>query len=439
MKYPLSYAVSGMTLALGLSLGGAAWAGSVYTYPTPDPVISVNGVASSFGPAVGGDDTISGDPSTNTVTVGSGSVAGYVVGGVDLDDATAVNGNRVFISGGAVGNAIFGGWALGAATNNNVTISGGDASGSAFFSGFATYGVGAVGGMGATATGNGVTIDGGTVDSGVVVGGMGNSSATGNTVTVNGGTINGIGLVGGFTIDNTNSAAATGNQITITGGTVSGGIVGGRVYAPCSFFGTDTFVSSNNTVTISGTPDLSNSSLIGGAVIFLSTIPTPCSIPVGATTIANNTLNLDTTGLTVAGVSAFNNINFHLPATLDSTPVLATAGVVDISAAAITVDASAATLTDGATYTLLSAGAGLLSTPVGGFTPVTGTLKDATSTTYNYTLSVSGDTLLLKIGGPLATTPATAVPATSPATLALLALLLSGVAVWFGRRNAARA
>jgi len=421
-------AASACTLALGLSLGGLAWADTA-TLP-PGPLIDINSVANSLGTGVDAATTKSNSLTGNTVTLTSGAVDGYVVGAINLEDTDAVSGNTV-------------------------TLSGGDAAGSETFSTHATYGLAVAGGYAdnAAASDNTVTISGGTVDSGLVVGGMGGSSATGNTVTVSAGTISVSGVTGGFTINGSASAAATGNTVNITGGTIAGGINGGRVYAvlpsmSCSLPVGATYDASNNTVNISGTPDLSAASVIGGTVALLATTPIVCPSPPGGYpfTTNNNTLNLHSASVQVAGLAGFNTLNFYLPATLTaSQPMLtdtASSVVVDISSAAIHVatDATApATLHDGDAYTLISAPNGSLSSP---FTALTGTITDATGAAFPYTVDVdaSSTKLVLKIGTAPPVPPsasAAAVPATSPAALALLALLLAATG-WLARRGARR-
>ena len=428
MNRALPRAASACTLALGLSLGGLVWADTA-TLP-PGPLIDIDSTANSLGTAVDAATTKSNSLTSNSVTLTSGAVGGIAVGAINLEDTDAVTGNTVSIDGGTV-------------------------AGSVLFSPFATYGVGVAGGYGggtAAVSGNTVTISGGTVNPGLVVGGMGGSSATGNTVTVSNGDI-GIGIVGGFAIDGSASAAATGNTINITGGTVASGIVGGRVYAPlylCSLPAGASYNASNNTVTISGTPDLTAATLIGGAVVLVSSVPMPCLVPPGGYpfTLSNNTLNLHSAGISVQGVNSFDNLNFYLPATLStSTPVLTVTDSSMTIPANMKVDSStSATLTDGEIYTLINVPApNGLDDPSTGFpftasaTLATGTITDATGATHGYTVDVdaSGNNLVLKIGAPPSVPPSStaAVPATGPASLALLALLLAGTG-WLARRGA---
>jgi hypothetical protein len=386
MNRALPRAASACTLALGLSLGGLVWADTA-TLP-PGPLIDIDSTANSLGTAVDAATTKSNSLTGNSVTLTSGAVDGYAVGAINLEDTTAVTGNHVYINGGSVRLGVYGGW-----TN-----------------------------AGASVSNNTVAITAGAV-SGNVVGGFGSGP----------------------------SAALTGNSVTVSGGTVSAGVYGAAIPG-----GGGALAISNNTVTISGTPTFSSTNtILAGYQVICSGIG-PCFFGTPQD-IANNTLNLHSTGLTVANVFGFNNLNFYLPASLSTgTPVLTgaaslngdtiSAGVTTSSQAKITVQmdsTSPATLSDGATYTLISAPKGALYLP-SSFTPVTGTITDATSTVFPYTVDVdmtsspAVDTLLLKLGNGAPSVPPSstaAVPATGPASLALLALLLAGTG-WLARRGA---
>jgi len=396
-------AASACTLALGLSLSGLAWADTA-TLP-PGPLIDINGTANSLGTATDAATTKSNSLTGNTVTLTSGAVDGYVVGAINQEDGDAATGNHVNINGGTVGLNAYGGWAIGdSASNNTVSITAGSVTGDVF-------------------------------------GGYNYTVTSGNSVAISGGTVGGS-VYGGF------GTAITGNSVTISGGTISGSVYGAA--APnATAAGTPP---SNNTLTISGTPvfDPANTFLGGWGRIISCPPPGPCAImmPMDAT---NNNLNLHSAGLTVAGVLGINNLNFYLPASLSTgTPVLTVTGTADFSAptlsgptnAKITVQTdstSPATLHDGDTYTLIQAGTLNLPAP---FTPVTGTITDATHTAFSYTVDVdaTGNNLVLKIGTAPPVPPsasAAAVPATGPAALALLALLLAATG-WLTRRGARR-
>jgi len=379
-------AASACTLVFGLSLGGMAWADTA-TLP-PGPLIDINYTGNSLGTATDAATTKSNSLTGNTVTLTSGAVDGYVVGAINQEDDAAVTGNKVYINGGTVGRDVYGGWAASAVTavsNNTVSISDGSVSGN-------------------------------------VAGGFG-------YVTV------------------------TGNSVTISGGTVSKNVLGAALRSALGAPNPPSI--SNNTVTISGTPTFSPTTITGTTLAGYSVI---CGVGLCMAmlpeTFVNNTLKLYSTGLAVANVLNFNNLEFHLPASLSAgTPVLAVTdsaslsvntapgGVITTIETHISVDSTtAATLNEGDTYTLIQAGT--LNLPTG-FTPITGTIKDATGATFDYTVDVdaSGNNLVLKIGNSAPPVPpsasAAAVPATGPAALALLALLLAATG-WLTRRGARR-
>lgn len=238
--------------------------------------------------------------SGNTVTIDSGS-NGDVKGGYNSDDDNpgnaCVNDNSVTVSGGEVSGHVYGGYAstyldpnLPAAqdsihtdaNNNSVTVIGGIVSdnvyggyastyldqhiptGQAFIDNDASY--------------NKVTVSGGIVSDNVY-GGYAEAdvqdipknirnidfTANQNKVTVSGGTVSG-NVYGGYVVadmsddilanlDNINITADQ-NSVTVNGGTVSGNIYGG--------YAVDRHARvSDNTVTLSGTADVSEASLYG--------------------------------------------------------------------------------------------------------------------------------------------------------------------------------
>jgi hypothetical protein len=387
------------------------------------------------------------------------------MGGINLEDVAAVSGNQVFINRGAVGDAsggaVFGGRASSAA-NNQVTFSG-DSSvvGHPWFSIYATYGVHAVGGWGGTVTGNSVTIDSsGTFSGGVIVGGMGSSLVTGNTVTVKNGQIQGTtgtsfgyAIVGGFASWAV-PAVVTGNTVNISGGTVTGEVVAAKIYRLCNIAVGDHYEASGNTVNISGSPQLGAASLRGAydLIVSSSPFPVPCAVSPSdpQPVIANNVLNLYSPSVTAGNVMDFDKLNFFLPDGLVAgTPMLSVPNfsvpAPANSSISVSLDPSAMTLAlnDGDTYTLIhtTGGAGALSIPGALSKLRTGTITDTAGASFGYSMEVAGNDLVLKIGTPpvLQPTTAAAVPATGPATLALLALGVMGLGAWTRRRAQRRA
>jgi len=396
-------------MALGLSLGSLAWAATATMPPTVP--FQINSADGSLGTPVDGATTKSLSLTGNTVTLNSGTVAGYVVGAVNTEDYSgAITGNTVYINGGTVGLDVYGGWA---------TVYDPDAATSS----------------------NKVVISAGTV-SGNVFGGYSVNTGDSNSVTISGGTVSGT-VYGGF------GPSITGNSVTISGGTVSGSVYGAG--APNALTKAD-----NNTVTISGTPVFDPATTVLGGVGRLISCPPPGPCPFfSPSDTTNNNLNLHSAGLTVKDIVSFNALNFYLPASLSTgTPVLTvtdaaslTTGSASAETSTVTVQidpTSPATLSDGTTYTLISAPKGTLYVP-SPFTPVSGTITDATSTAFPYTVDVdttsaTADTLVLKVGTgtPLQrTTTTTPVPANGPASLALLALLLAATG-WLARRGVKR-
>jgi len=256
----------------------------------------------------------------NSVTIKTGEVGNDIIGGsarsegnANTATATATN-NNVTISSGKVDGFVYGGTAFSnnrsaTATNNTVTFNSGTVNGR-------VYGGDANGENGAIARDNTVTINGGTVDGtgavgwdyGDVLGGCatsttGSATARNNTIIINSGTVKG-GVTGGFAYNGTSgTATASHNRVIINGGIVKNvNIYGG--YAGWSPGGAGfTTNATNNTVTISGKPDLTGSDLYGGYVTGTGDAFT------------GNTLNVwNYTGTPVASLQNFEFYNFVLPA-----------------------------------------------------------------------------------------------------------------------------
>lgn len=266
--------------------------------------------------------------SNNSVTLSSGTV--NHIEGAESPAADATD-NSVVITGGKVMGNIRGAWSsTGDVSGNSVTISGGNVSSEPYSNisgGMSTEGIssgnsvlitgGIVGGHivggqggGVSADNNLVAITGGVINSAVVFGGTNTmaGSANGNTVIISGGTGTGISLLSGGKSD---SGEASGNTIIISGGTFGSGTIYGGV-------STDNYKSGNfgetinNTITISGAPDLSGMKLYGG----LSGDDKDM--------FTGNTLNVNGFRGDVAGIQNFQNYNLYLPSSLRNGDILLT-------------------------------------------------------------------------------------------------------------------
>ena len=187
---------------------------------------------------------------TGHVKMTGGTVGDNVYGGW-ADNAGDVKNSTVTISGGTVGTvdrsrSVYGGYSdKGAATDNTVTITDGTVKGSVYggytpsnsgevsdntvtITGDSTVKDSVYGGYsegGGEVSGNTVTITGGTVSDtfgNAVYGGSSYGDATGNRVTITGGRVGWL-VYGGWS----GWASATGNTVTITGGEVTGDVHGG--------------------------------------------------------------------------------------------------------------------------------------------------------------------------------------------------------------------
>lgn len=214
--------------------------------------LPVAAVAASGGHA-SGSDYIGGANSTaltgNNVTVGAGDTYRNVSGG--SNGIGDVSNNTVTMSGGTVGNDVFGGQGSGIVTGNRVTLSAGVITNSVY------------GGYGS------------------------NDKVSDNHVVISGGEVNMAGssncnITGGY-----GEGEVSGNSMTISGGKVNGNIYGG--------YGVD---ANNNSVTIAGSPTFGNEAFLFGGMGTVST---------------GNTLNIQTWGVKVTGVSHFQHYNFYLP------------------------------------------------------------------------------------------------------------------------------
>ena len=372
MKRLFTPAALSAALALSFAPATGAWAANITITNPPTAVVGHNVCGNSDDAAQGDCAQINGDAG-NTVTIGSGVTLGNhgVYGRLDTSGTVATT-----------------------ATGNTLHFSGTVAPGYSINGGYAYS----------------------TADSL-------NATANGNTVLMAGG---GAGyLQGGFAeCQDHCTAEASNNTVTITGGTVSSnsGIYGGRAYLPIG--SSSVGIASNNTVEIKGsanintTSDLAGGGLYGGAS--------------GSST--GNTLELYIKGVTVRHLYSFQNLNFHVPATLAAGQTMLAASYLaelGASAPALGVGVEAGSpLKVGDEIVLIDAGAGSL----------TGTLPTTvTSLTPGYTFDVVSATNQLRVKvltAPVKTTSsAAAVPTLGETALALLALLLAGGAMAAMRRR----
>ncbi|MDR2013183.1 MAG: hypothetical protein LBQ20_09145 [Rhodanobacter sp.] len=419
-KQSLSCALGGAAIALGLSLAGSAWAGSV-TYPGPGVTLQdlssyPEGYTDSLAPA-GSASGKSSSLSGNTVTLLRGdAVPGDVYGAINLNDTAAISGNKVYING-DVGRWVNGGYlyygdtpaADVSVSGNSVALDAGRVN--AWVSGGIVVNADT---GGATSTGNSVILTGAKVDLCVEGGnahsGSGAATVLNNTVTIMAGTVSGI-VWGGLAETNIGTAVASNNAVAISGGTLNGAVVGASAVGGAA-------TASNNTVTISGTPVFGATTQLYGGKAFggIST---------------GNTLKFHSTGLTVGHLGDFQNLNFYLPTTL--TPgdtLLAVTDTADITNATVHVSldgTSGPTLHVGDTFTFIRA----KTLNAAGITPLTGMIGG-----FTYTLKANSNQLVLRIDNPLPPAPTMGALAIGEgAVLALGTLFLAGLVLVAPRRG----
>lgn len=309
------------------------------------------------------------------------------------------SGNTVNIIGGFVDNGIYGGYHNGTTTsadiessNNTVMIGGG----------FGGYGLLDIYGgyarsenpFSMTASHNTVTINGGIADDvfggrALVDGTTGSAIATasGNTVNINNGTISRV--CGGYASSDYLSGThmASGNTINISGGTISH-IYGGAVDAQ---YGASQ--ATNNVVTISGSPNLSTSSLYGGILLFGTS----------GDVFTGNTLNVKTTGLTVGNIHNFQYLNFYVPSTSSAgDTMLSVLGIADLtdslgrsSIVNVGINGGSSLLQTGDTITLIDAGALVTNSNLNA--RASGTGMQGVTLLYNFDITTENNKLLATV------------------------------------------
>ena len=343
---------------------------------------------------------------TDSVIGNLGGTGAWTGGWIGPGNLANSSGNAVNVTGGTVNNDIYGGYHRtdngdpATANNNRVNI-GASFSGNAFLDVYGGYAEvdndnGLAAGKTAVATGNTVNIAGGMffdVYGGAAFSYDEASNASNNTVNFTGGTAQNIRGGLAFTGSNTSStgaSAATGNRVFVSGGTVTSSIIGGL-----SYYAAGTGHATGNTVTISGNPDLTTASLLGGQVY-----PWATPIPANEDDFTGNTLNLKTSGLTIVNLRNFQYINFAVPAGHNpGTPVLHATGVAllgedggSLRSATVTVNSTGASLPAGTRVTLIQADT-LLSR--NNFTQTTATGKHGVTLYNTWTLATpSADQLI---------------------------------------------
>ncbi len=280
------------------AFGGCSLKGDV----NANEVVFSDGITAdaAIGKLCGGQ-TQDGDLNDNSVTITGGRIVGDVYGG-DADADGSATGNRVEIRGGTLSGFVNGGGVsgVGIARKNSVRISGG------------TIGMGVAGGFAHFASGsssqsvksenetpgektssvleNAVSVSGNAEIGGNVSGGFildSDGSANRNSLEISGGTIRGT-VYGGRAY----GGAADGNAIVISGGTIKSrenAVYAGFVYKP------ESGRAEGNTITLSGSPDLTTITLYGNNLSSWKT--------------DGNTLNVKGFRGTVAGLSRFQEIN----------------------------------------------------------------------------------------------------------------------------------
>lgn len=180
---------------------------------------------------------------------------------------------------------------------------------------------------------------------------------------------------------------ASDNTINISGGTI-GDIYGGAIAAQ---YGTGQAI--NNVVTISGSPNLSTSSLYGGGVFS------------GASNdvFTGNTLNVKTAGLTVGNISNFQYLNFYVPSTSSAgDTMLSVTGTADLTGSSgrssivnVGIDGGSSLLQTGDTITLIDAGTLVTNSNLNA--RASGTGMQGVTLLYNFDITTENNKLLATV------------------------------------------
>jgi hypothetical protein len=263
-------------------------------------VVKINN--GTIGRDVYGGYSIQGYAFNNTIEIGGGVVARDIYAGYSNVNSL---GNEIKMYAGDIGFDVHGGYSLyGSASNNNVDVYGGSI-GKDAYAGYCAL----------NASSNKIKVYNGTVLNNVYGGYSTNGSATNNIVEIRYSNIARDVCAGHAAVD------ASGNKVTIYSGSVSGvhgghsvngsangntveifgGDIAGHVYGGSSLNGPAT----SNTVSIDGATIFSDASIIYGGYSNSAT----------ADVFTNNSLNLKTTGISVADLRNFEYYNFYGPRT----------------------------------------------------------------------------------------------------------------------------
>ncbi|WP_370677193.1 autotransporter domain-containing protein [Pleomorphomonas sp. PLEO] len=302
-------------------------------------------------------DAVAGDVTVNS-NYGQDDVYGNSVAGhpETVDTSASASGNNLILESGASASSAYGAKAGGAANHNSVVMNGGnggDIYGGRSGSGGATDNsvtvnggtahtvVGGFAGSGSAIERNSVVINGGTVSDDVYGAWSITTESLNNTVEISGGQVGTV--VGGYA----QYSSAKFNSVTISGGTLTGAYIAGGQSVNGS--------ATDNTVTISGSPVITNNNLklYGGYCV-------------GACgdMFAGNRLELKTAGLSVAGLSNFQYLDFYLPTSLASGGTMLTvSGTADLtngsgtsSTVNVGINGASSALAVGDSVTLIHAG-----------------------------------------------------------------------------------
>lgn len=318
----------------------------------------------------------------NSVTVSGGTINMLATGGVSIDNVARYN--NVTVTGGTIKGSIYGGMSEINAIENKVMISGGNIGGDVF---------GAESKAESSATGNEVIISGTpTFESAYGTNIYGASTfdgeITGNKVTISGRPVfnfndpdKNIKIYGGYVDRDGN---VTGNSVEINGDmnfTESLEIYGG-------YGGTGAVT--GNSVTISGRPIFAADSVIYGGY------------SASGGEVSGNILNIKSTGITVSNIKNFDVYNFYLPDTVQAGDVLLTVTggssneQTDLKGSSVNVGitGSAPALKSGDNVTLLHNANGILADE----TTVYGKMTQGVSLEYDFTTVLqNGDSLVTTI------------------------------------------
>lgn len=291
---------------------------------------TVSGGSKVTGDVTGGSSGGTGNANENKTTVEGGSeIGGNVIGGQSNGGNT--NKNETTVSGSTVNKDVIGGKTSGTGTSseNKTHVDGSNIGGSV------------IGGQSedGDANKNEVSVTGGSTVGGDVIGGKttGTGNANENNVNIDGGsTVNGK-VYGGYSA----TGDASGNGIDIGNGKVNGDIYGG--------FSGGSGSTINNTITLHGGADVSNSNIIGGN-----------------NGTAGNTLNIGNSNepwtggsQSVKNISGFETLNYAALPWNSTSPALTISDGTSSDLSGTTITASQVaftgikTLTVGSTMTLL--------------------------------------------------------------------------------------